>query len=215
MKILEASYLGYVDKKSSMQKISYVLDSLKKNKIENAPWPVYSYKPEVFFSIGYNDHGILIKYFVQEKFIRAKYKRDNEPVYEDSCVEFFILFGNEAEYYNFEFNCIGTCLLGFGKGKTDRKFLPENLIQKIKHLSFIKSSNELETDITDWELTLMIPFEVFSYHHINSLKGQLSKVNFFKCGNELPEPHFLAWKNIIAASPDFHLPEFFGAMQFV
>lgn len=69
--------------------------------------------------------------------------------------------------------------------------------------------------MADWELTLMIPLEVFSYHQINSLKGRQSKVNFFKCGDELPEPHFLAWRNIIAASPDFHLPDFFGTMHFV
>lgn len=215
MNILEASFLDHADKEDSMQQLSGLLDGLVKNKIENAPWPSYSYMPEAFFSLGYTDHSILIKYFVREKFIRAKYKADNDPVYEDSCVEFFISFNEEDDYYNFEFNCIGACLLGFGKDRTERKFLPEHLIQKIKHLTYIKNSCESGNDIFEWELTIMIPFEVFSYHHLKSLKGQTAKVNFFKCGDELPEPHFLAWKNIIAASPNFHLPQFFGTMQFV
>lgn len=173
MKKLEASYLSSVDKESSLQLVSSVLDKLEKNSIDMVPWPVFSYKPEALFAIAYNDD------------------------------------------YNFEFNCIGTCLLGFGTGKSGRTLLPEQLIRKIKHLALIKSSNDSGIFMADWELTLMIPLEVFSYHQINSLKGRQSKVNFFKCGDDLPEPHFLAWRNIIAASPDFHLPEFFGTMHFV
>ena len=178
MKKLEASYLSSVHKESSLQQISEVLDKLEKNSIEMVPWPVFSYKPEALFAIAYNDDGILIKYFVREKSIRAMYHRANEPVYKDSCVEFFISFDGEDEYYNFEFNCIGACLLGFGTGKSGRALLPEELIRKIRHLALIKNSNDSGIFMADWELTLMIPLEVFSYHQINSLKGRQSKVNF-------------------------------------
>lgn len=94
MKKLEASYLSSVHKESSLQQISEVLDKLEKNSIEMVPWPVFSYKPEALFAIAYNDDGIFIKYFVSEKSIRAMYRRANEPVYKDSCVDFlFHLMG--------------------------------------------------------------------------------------------------------------------------
>jgi hypothetical protein len=215
MKKITASYLNVVDSKSPIDKISVFLDMLEKNKIDNLPWPEYDYKPEVQFAIAYNDAGIMLKYFVQEKFIRAKYTRDNEPVFEDSCVEFFISFNDEAAYYNFEFNCNGACLLGFGKEKLNRRLLSEQCIKEIKRQAIIRNSNDLNTNLITWDLTLMIPFEVFSFHQIHSINGQHVRANFYKCGDELPQPHFLTWNNIIAPTPEFHLPDFFGAIEFV
>jgi len=30
----------------------------------------------------------------------------------------------------------------------------------------------------------------------------------------LDEPHYLAWSNIIAPEPNFHLPQYFGTLYF-
>jgi hypothetical protein len=46
------------------------------------------------------------------------------------------------------------------------------------------------------------------------LKGKTCRANFYKCGDDLPEPHFLSWNNIIADKPDFHLPQYFGTLTF-
>lgn len=214
MNKIDIPQIDSINKESSLQKISVELNRLKKNSIDKAPWHAYAYKPKVLFTIAYND-CIFIKYFVTEKSIRALYGKTNDPVYKDSCVEFFISFNSEAEYYNMEFNCIGTCLMGYGSGKTERQLLSEKLIGEIRHLAIIKSSNDSYRNDVNWELTLMIPLEIFAYHNIHSLKDQRCRGNFFKCGDELPEPHFLAWNNITAGQPDFHLPQFFGDIQFV
>jgi hypothetical protein len=65
-----------------------------------------------------------------------------------------------------------------------------------------------------WELSVAIPSNVFIHHLIPSLSGQKGRVNFHKCGDQLPVPHFLAWNNIQSAEPNFHLPEFFGEIYF-
>lgn len=214
MNKIDIPKIDSINKESSLQKISAELDKLKKIPVDKAPWPAFAYKPEVNFTIAYND-CIFIKYFVNEQYMRAMYNKANEPVYKDSCVEFFVSFDDGAGYYNAEFNCIGTCLLGFGSGRTERELLPENIISKIRHLSVINISNDKPNSGANWELVLMIPLEVFAYHEIHSLKSQRCKGNFFKCGDDLPEPHFITWNNIISEEPDFHLPQFFGEINFV
>lgn len=198
----------------SIEELSVKADSLVKNRIDVTPWPEYEYKPNASFAIAHADQGVLLKYYVVEQNIRAVYSKPNEPVYKDTCVEFFISFGNETKYYNFEFNCIGTCRVGYGKNRTDRELLCDTVITKIKNYSVITSSNISSGANVRWELTVLIPFEVFCFHSFASLREQNCKVNFYKCGDDLPQPHFLAWNNIKSASPDFHLPEYFGEMKF-
>jgi cellulose/xylan binding protein with CBM9 domain len=178
--------------------------------IQQLPWPEFSYKPQVSFSIAHTGNCILLKYFVKEKTIRIVHYADNSPVHEDSCVEFFIAFDKGEEYYNLEFNCEGTCLFGFGINTLQRKLVDADVIRTIRRQSAIKSNMSGEEHSISWELALIIPVEVFVYHKISSLKNMHCKVNFYKCGDKLPEPHFLSWQDLKASAPDFHLPEFFG-----
>jgi hypothetical protein len=201
-------------KDRSLQEISALMDGSRRHVIDHAPWPDFNYKPQVNFAIGHSDDGIFLKFYVTEKFIRVLHHQDNDPVYEDSCVEFFVSFDDDTAYYNLEFNCIGACLAGYGKGRNDRQLIPSEILKKIRRLSTIESLQVLEGADISWELCLAIPLEVFIHHRLSSLKHRNCRVNFYKCGDQLPSRHFLAWKEIFAAEPDFHLPEYFGAMQF-
>jgi len=193
--------------------LSVELDKVQRNGIETAPWLAYSYKPEVFFSIAYSDNSLYVKFYVSEKYAWAVSADPNGPVYNDSCVELFISFENEMEYYNFEFNCAGTCRLGFGIGRGNRRLVPKKIIRLIKQQSSIKPAGSADANI-GWELTLMVPLEVFHYHHIKTLRGKRCRANFYKCGDKLPEPHFLAWNTVGTEYPDFHAPEYFGSIEF-
>ncbi|WP_256013574.1 carbohydrate-binding family 9-like protein [Desertivirga xinjiangensis] len=198
---------------NNIKAASLLLDKAPRNSIDIAPWREYPYKPDASFSILYTDDSILLKYFVKEKNIKAIHYEINSSVHKDTCVEFFIAFDNEKGYYNLEFNCAGTCHAAYGEGRNGRELLPVNLIQKISYLSAINGATKDDEDI-DWELTLVIPIEIFRYHQIQSLSGKKCRVNFYKCGDDLPEPHFLCWNDIKVDSPDFHLPEFFGEALF-
>lgn len=212
---LSVPNLGSDIEETTLQEISAALDGIERHAIERIPWPVFSYKPQVSFSIAYAGNAILLKYFVQEKAIRALCQTDNSPVHQDSCVEFFIAFDDDDEYYNLEFNCTGACLFGFGRSKVDRELIHEQVVSKIRRLCVIESCRDEEKKFFHWELTIVIPPEAFVNNKITQLKDRHCKVNFYKCGDKLPEPHFLAWEHVEAASPDFHLPEYFGTMHFV
>ena len=85
---------------------------------------------EASFNISHDEQHIYLKYFVQESNIKAVYKKFNDPVFEDSCVEFFISF-DKGNYYNLEFNCIGTILGAYGENKNSRQWLDIDLLKKL------------------------------------------------------------------------------------
>jgi hypothetical protein len=213
MKYFEARFIPGEITDLSLSDVSKLLKETSMQYIDNLLWSTTGYKPEVYFNMAYTANSILLKYNVKEKNIRAIYQKVNEPVYEDSCVEAFIAFNKDTNYYNLEFNYLGIALVGYGTGKNDRIFVKDHLVEKISSYHSITPPAKPD-GLTVWELTLNIPFEVFEYHPIASLNGQAAKVNFYKCGDNLPEPHFLSWNNISHPDPNFHLPEFFGKVTF-
>jgi hypothetical protein len=211
-KHLSIPFLNSIDQKSTIAEVATCLDALPNQRIEQAPWIDYPYKPVVSFAIGHSNDCLMIKYYVKEKVVKGACHSPNSPVYTDSCVEFFIALENGAGYYNLEFNCIGTNLSGFGSGKTDRTPLPEAVIKNIKYQALLH--NDTRAGMINWELALMIPIRVFCFHTISTLQGMRCAANFYKCGDELPDPHFLSWMPIQSPQPNFHLPEFFGSLYF-
>ena len=212
MKHLSVPYIK-VDDVKALNEISAKLDHVHQELINIRPWAAYPYKPELAFAMAHGDQGVFLKFYVEEKHVRAVYSEPNDPVYRDSCVEFFVSFGDEKEYYNFEFNCAGTCLLSFGEERVNRIMSGDELIKSIAFRSSIKPANSKGSNI-GWELTLSIPFSAFQYHEIDSLKGKKCRANFYKCGDDLPEPHFVVWNEIKTEEPDYHRPEFFGSVEF-
>ena len=209
MQSLHVIHLNDSGDDKSIDAISLRLNGLEKHELNMVPWSAYAYKPTVQFSIAHNNKNIFLKYYVTETSIRANATTINGSVWEDSCVEFFISFDDQG-YYNLEFNCIGTALVGFGPERSGRVLLAEELIKKIRFETTIKNKD----DQFQWELVLVVPTEIFRRHSISSLKDITARANFYKCGDALPRPHFISWAPIKAQSPNFHLPQFFGMLVF-
>jgi hypothetical protein len=199
----------------SIGEVSDILDHQQKNRIDIAPWPGFIGKPKVLFSIAHNGGHLFIKYDVTETEVLARYKHINDPVYKDSCVEFFINFDNEKSYYNIEFNRLGTCLGGYGTERENRTELPVPLLKTIKHERTLKQIKDFGEPVINWTLTVSVPIQVFCFHKFKTIRHQESKMNFFKCGDDLSHPHYLVWGNIDWPEPNFHLPEFFGKVEFL
>ena len=198
----------------STPNLSSELDKLDRTSLTNGWFDLYPYQPQVTFGIAYNNHEIYLKYYVQEEAIAAKFYNSNEPVYQDSCVEFFVAF-DEDSYYNLEFNCLGACLMEFGKSRANRLRATEATIQKIKRYATVTRNLSSKGDAqVYWELIVIIPTDVFWQHSIGSLKGIEVRANFQKCGDNLPSPHFLTWNKIDTPQPDFHQPAYFGSVKF-
>jgi hypothetical protein len=191
--------------------LSRLLDTLQPNLLAYAPWAGDAEQPKVSFVLAHGEDALYLKYYIREKAIRAEYLNFNDPVFKDSCVEFFVAFNDDANYYNLEFNCVGTCRGMYGPGRTEREFLPPGILRQIHHHTRFKSRQPGQIE---WEMTLSIPYAVFQYHPDLTGNNFSARGNFYKCGDELPEPHYLCWNKISTAEPNFHLPEFFGEIRF-
>ncbi len=209
MRALHVPYIVYKDELSSLKQPVTIKQPVTMQEIGEQSWPSFPYKPNVKFSITHTGDHILLSFKVEEAEVRHVNTVINSSVWEDSCVEFFISFDNRG-YYNFEFNCIGTALVGFGKDRNNRQLLPVTLVKRIQCFA----SMEKKAKSIQWKLQAIIPLSVFMYHALFNLEGKKCKANFYKCGDKLAQPHFLAWNRIETAEPDFHQPAFFGDIEF-
>lgn len=200
-----------------VESLSLLMDkeNIEFHAINHVNWSTYPYQPTVKFRMAYSDQGILLNYQVEEEAVRAKYGNDNGSVWTDSCVEFFIIPANDEIYYNVETNCAGTVLIGAGATRNNREHAPLETLAKIQRWSSLgREPFEVREGKCNWELSLIIPYESFFKHTIDSLEGTTVKANFYKCGDELPTPHFLSWNRIEIEKPDFHRPDYFGEISF-
>jgi hypothetical protein len=211
---LEIPFIPFDKKPIGVREVSGLLDGEIQRPINIMPWPAFSYKPLASFAIAHNGQHIFLKYYVEEHAIMALHRNTNGPVYRDSCVEFFISFNDERSYYNLEFNCAGSCRMGYGLNRTERTAVSKGLVEKINYQVVFKTAPSTIPHTIKWELTLVIPIIVFSQHQIESLESKSCRVNFYKCGDDLPEPHYLSWTEMTSAAPNFHQPADFGTAYF-
>lgn len=180
-------------------------NSLEDNNIDTVNWADFSYQPKVSFKIVHDGEMLYVKYDVCEKYpVRAEGTKDQDPVYEDSCVEFFILKDSGA-YQNFECNSKGVILSATGKDRNDRTSISSEQLSKIiRHPSGVTQENGNYI----WSMIIGIPFA-----SIDLVRGKRYPANFYKCGDLTEKAHFLSWSPINTPQPFFHCPEFFGSIE--
>lgn len=171
----------------------------------------------VTFTIRHDGKSIYLFYQVKEEEVRAVNTEINSPVWEDSCVEFFLsLEADSPNYYNFEINAIGTVLGAYGPNRSQREWLSESLLSEVETIpSFGRIPFENTEASTSWNIQIKIPVKVLGHSEVSSLSGTDGYGNFYKCGDKLKQPHYLSWKPVLTPTPDFHTPRYFGHLSFL
>lgn len=169
----------------------------------------FPYHPLTVFSTAHSDTYLYIDFFVRANYLRAVNYKNNTPVYEDSCIETFLQPQGSDEYWNFEFNCIGTVNAA---RRTDREHatpLDDDQIARIKRYASCGTRPFQEVEgLFAWNVAIAIPLDLMGLRYEETplpLRG-----NFFKCASATQQPHYLSWAPIVTEKPDFHRPEFFG-----
>lgn len=201
----------------SFDNVSSILEkNAPLNKVNWLEWKEFPYQPEVQFRIAHDDSLLFLKYYVKEEHILARRTDPNSAVHRDSCVEFFVDPIQNGNYYNFEFNCIGTTHLAYGPRRGERTFIPAELIEnEIKTWSTLgKASFEEKSGMFEWEMVVVIPSSIFTYNKDLNFSKLVSNANFYKCGDDTTKRHYLSWNPVKTPNPDFHRPEYFGILNF-
>lgn len=196
--------------------VSETLDQeIEPLKLDVVNWEEFPYHPEVTVQIAYSDDELFLQYKVSEQAVKAEVAESNGMVWTDSCVEFFLSPEGNDVYYNLEMNCIGTALLGFRKKGDPTIHASAEQISSIRRVSSLGNSPfpEIKKQ-TNWQVTVALPWEVFFKDNLKPVSGKKMRGNFYKCGDELSVPHFVSWTKIKTDKPAFHMPEFFGGLEF-
>ena len=200
---------------NSAEELQEIFATLTANGITNCNWPEeYPYIPEASFKIFHDGTNIYLQFEVTEKDIHSKITEDFGEVWTDPCVEMFIAPDSDT-YYNFECTCIGKMLVACHATGKETERMPLDTLATIKRIPTLGIDNfDLREGENSWSIIEIIPAATLFNHKIESWDGKTMRANFYKCGDNLPTPHFLSWNKIDYPRPNFHLPEYFGEIQF-
>ncbi len=155
-----------------------------------------------------NDEALFVRMEAVEAPIRATLRDPLSQVCNDSCLEFFFAPDPaDARYLNFEFNPLGTLYLGFGSTR------PTRVRQIPKATEALFAPEPFFTD-SGWGICYRIPFSfIRNYFPAFEPTGEAAG-NFYKCGDETVQPHYLSWADMTTDTPDFHRRQDFGTLLF-
>ena len=180
--------------------------------IDCVNWREFPYCPVVSFDAAYADRHLFVRFFVRGLGTGASYVNDNDPVWQDSCVEVFIA-ARDGGYFNFEMNCIGALLAAKRRSRKEgvEHFDAATMSRIIRHSTLPREAFAERDGVCEWSVAIGIPFDVLGY--ADGERPTMLKVNFYKCGDETSVPHYVSWNPIVTEKPDFHRPEFFGELM--
>ena len=175
-------------------------------KIDQINWPEqYPTAPQTTFTIAHTDQMLYVRYEVKGEVPLATKINDLELVNEDACVEIFIGDADNTHYWNFEFNPAGVCNASHRKErKVDVVRLNEEQLASIQRYG-------QQLCAAHWTLLIGIPLSLID---LDLTKESSRRANLYKCGDKTAMKHYASWNAISASAPAFHLPEYFGEIQF-
>lgn len=150
--------------------------------------------------------GFALQMTCYEKQPLARYKEYNDPVWTDSCLEFFASFNNQSPLYcNLEMNSAGAFLMGIRESREKKRNAAD--IVKLPSVKCTKNGGF-------WRVEYKLGFDMLDalFGKVDYAPGYTFGGNFYKCGDETEIPHFGSWNPIGTEKPDFHRPEYFGEL---
>ncbi|MGN0526249.1 MAG: carbohydrate-binding family 9-like protein [Acutalibacteraceae bacterium] len=170
------------------------------------------YRPRVLFKMGVVDGSLTARLKRYEREPKTTYTERNQPVYEDSCLEFFFNpFEDKKEYINIECNS-STYLSQFGDGKQGRVYVSD--ITDIEPR--INRFGGRDENGFFWGVAITVTKEFISAVYktdINTIDFNCVKANFYKCGDKCNTPHFVAFNPVTTLPPGFHNPSCFAIFK--
>ena len=212
-KEIEIRHIPVIENLEDREFLTVMTEHIRPEKVGCVNWAEYSYVPDVDLRLAFSDNALALLYTVKEEHILGSVLEDNGPVWEDSCVETFIKDPLSDNYYNFEVNCIATKLAAHRRSRTDCDLFSAEKLREIRCFSSLPhgKTDIINTDLKEWHIALLIPFRLLNLE----CAPDFLNVNFYKCGDNCRQPHYLSWSPIGLPEPNFHCPEFFGRINLI
>ncbi len=194
--------------RSPEQILFQIPGGLEEAPVTNYPWDPDGFCPRSGAFAGWDEKGLHVFLYSLEPSPRMEVESDGGPVWEDSCLEFFLNPDPEHSdrYLNMECSPRPCFLLGLGTGRNDRI--------RLEGRPGCPEPEAVIAEGTGWSVKYLIPSGFLLEHFgVKLHAGLMMKGNFYKCGDRTPRPHFGMWNPADITrypEPDFHRPENFG-----
>lgn len=168
---------------------------------------------DVSLALSHDEKKLYLTYDVLEPELRREASFHNDRVWTDSCVEVFLKRADSSDYYNFECSASLWMLVGKGAVNTKRNRFDAEKIDLIE-----RNINILEKENGRFHYTVSFKIDLINWgllkeeENIEDLK---LTGNFYKCGDDLKEPHFLSYFEMDKEVRNFHNPDCFGQINFL
>jgi hypothetical protein len=206
MKTTKSTYTPDLSGKSLAQIDAALAAMPATGSIDQINWPdQYPVVPQTTFTLAHTDEILYVRYEVKGEVPLSTKTNDLELVNEDACVEIFIGDADNTHYWNFEFNPAGVCNASHRK---ERKVDVVRL--NPEQLTSIKRYGQ-QLCAAHWTLLVGIPLSLIE---LDLAREHARRANLYKCGDKTSMKHYASWNAITAPAPAFHLPEYFGEIQF-
>lgn len=184
--------------------------------IDHYPWYDKGLKQKTAVWLRHDDGGVHLHVQATDCHAFAEVLSPNGPVYTDSCFEFFFTpEGERSErYINLEINCVGTVYLAVRNESGKRMATEAELAQVVVTPSLPAGQAKVPEDGDEmWTLDIALPYELVASLWEKPISKERWYANFYRCGGNIDD-QYAAWCPIEAPMPNFHLPEFFGQLDF-
>lgn len=182
------------------------------------------HRPEVSARLLYGEDALFLQFrVVTDRYVRVVATQFMEPVYRDSCVEFFVRPRADRGYFNFEINAGGALLASHvmdwrrdEKGLADARPLSPAAAKTVRIAATLPPVvNPEQPGPLTWVIAARIPYAVFEPFIGPTVPrpGDEWQANFYKCADGTSHPHWASW-NPIGERLNFHCPEQFGRLRF-
>ena len=153
--------------------------------------------------------GIIVRMECREADPMATYRKNNTPVWEDSCLACFLNFDPEATdaYIAIWANANGAMYSDYGSG-------PDARIQ-FSEMQCAPPAVQIHRLADRWVCYFIIPMQTIHslYGKLWFLPGDKLRGNFYKCGEKTPQPHWGSWTKLSGDTPQLHQPAYFGDLE--
>ena len=178
--------------------------------------------PKTSVRMLYDDVALYGLFRVEDQYVQSVYTCLNDPVCQDSCVEFFVEPPVRQGYLNFEFNCGGAKYCSHVRDSTRTengfadflRFTPEQGERVRVYHSMPATVDPVQEAPVTWFLGFSIPFDLLEEFvgPLGALAGQEWRANFYKCGGAESHQHWAAWSPVDELN--FHLPRCYAHLVF-
>ncbi|MDE2807972.1 MAG: carbohydrate-binding family 9-like protein [Gemmatimonadota bacterium] len=178
------------------------------------PWWTEGAKDRTEARLLWDDAHLYAAFTAHDPHISATLIGRDSPVSRDDCVEVFIApdTSQVTNYFNFEFNALGTILDRSPRDDRSSSWNGEGVQVAID----IRGTLNQETDQdTLWTTEIALPFAVFAPYAPNlpPTTGDAWRLNLYRTGGAV-NLQYITWSNTLTPKPQFHVPERFGVVHF-